>query len=124
MKVTEIAFSAYKVTDVARARAFYEGVLGLKNDGVHGNPEGVWIEYPIGTQTLAITNVQSPWSPSNNGGMVALEVESFDQSIKELHAADVKFYLEPFASPICHMAIIADPDGNTLCIHRRNDRTS
>ena len=29
MKITEIAFSAYPVTDLAPARAFYEGVLGL-----------------------------------------------------------------------------------------------
>lgn len=29
MKVTEIAFSCYPVTDVARAREFYEGVLGF-----------------------------------------------------------------------------------------------
>ena len=29
MKITEIAFSCYAVTDFARARAFYEGVLGL-----------------------------------------------------------------------------------------------
>ena len=39
MKINEVAFSAYKVTDVDRARGFYEGVLGLKNDGVHGGPQ-------------------------------------------------------------------------------------
>ena len=30
LQVIEIAFSAYPVTDIPRARAFYEGVLGLK----------------------------------------------------------------------------------------------
>ncbi len=30
LKVTEIAFSCYPVTDMARARAFYEGVLGFE----------------------------------------------------------------------------------------------
>ena len=30
LKVTEIAFSCYAVTDMARARKFYEEVLGLK----------------------------------------------------------------------------------------------
>jgi len=30
LKVIEIAFSCYAVTDFARARKFYEGVLGLK----------------------------------------------------------------------------------------------
>jgi predicted enzyme related to lactoylglutathione lyase len=121
MKIKEIAFSAYKVTDIPRARAFYEDVLGLKNDGVHGSPEMVWIEYPIGEQTLAITNVDSPWKPSGDGGMVALEVDDFDKAVAEMRTAGVKFNMEPFASPVCRMAIVADPDGNTLCIHRRND---
>ena len=30
LKVTEIAFTCYPVTDMARARKFYEGVPGLK----------------------------------------------------------------------------------------------
>jgi catechol 2,3-dioxygenase-like lactoylglutathione lyase family enzyme len=30
LKVIEIAFCCYAVTDMARARAFYEGMLGLK----------------------------------------------------------------------------------------------
>ena len=30
IRYKEIAFVAYPVTDVARARKFYEGVLGLK----------------------------------------------------------------------------------------------
>ena len=31
LRVTEIAFSCYAVTDMARARKFYEGVLGLNH---------------------------------------------------------------------------------------------
>ena len=30
LKITEIAFSCYAVTNMARARKFYEEVLGLK----------------------------------------------------------------------------------------------
>ena len=40
LKVTEIAFSCYPVTDMARARKFYEGVLGLKPTMVFGEPGG------------------------------------------------------------------------------------
>jgi catechol 2,3-dioxygenase-like lactoylglutathione lyase family enzyme len=29
MKITEFSFIGYPVTDMSRARAFYEGVLGL-----------------------------------------------------------------------------------------------
>ena len=34
LKVSEIAFSCYAVTDMPRARAFYEGVLGLQGTGL------------------------------------------------------------------------------------------
>lgn len=51
MKVTEIAFCCYAVTDIKRSREFYEGVLGLKPTTVH---EGRWIEYEFGPYALAI----------------------------------------------------------------------
>jgi hypothetical protein len=28
--------------------------------------------------------------------------------------------LQPLLTPVCPMAMIFDPDGNTLCIHKRN----
>src|SRR5262249_55613185 len=46
MKTKKIAFTGIPVTGMKRARAFYEGVLGLKVSGEFG--EGVWIEYEIG----------------------------------------------------------------------------
>ena len=52
LKVTEIAFSCYPVTDMARARKFYEGVLGLKPTYVVGEPGGMqWTEYDIANGT-------------------------------------------------------------------------
>ena len=55
MKVTEIAFSCYPVTDMARARKFYEGVLGLKPTMIVGEPGGMqWTEYDIANGTLSI----------------------------------------------------------------------
>lgn len=53
MKITEIAFSTYPVTDVPRARAFYEGVLGLKPTMDHDMGEkGHWIEYDGNSVTI------------------------------------------------------------------------
>ena len=48
LNVTEIAFCCYAVTDVPRARAFYEGVLGLKPAQVIDLPNGQWVEYEVG----------------------------------------------------------------------------
>jgi predicted enzyme related to lactoylglutathione lyase len=119
MKITEIAFSAYPVTDLKRAKKFYEGTLGLEQSRIFGDEKQGWIEYDIGTGTLAITNFGGEWKPSADGGGVALEVENFDSAIAELKSAGTKFRSEPEETRVCHMAIVFDPDGNALCIHKR-----
>lgn len=119
MNVTEIAFSCYAVKDFARARAFYEGVPGLKPGTITKGDYGKWAEYEIGAHTLSI-GCAPGWNPSPDGCNVALEVADFDTAISELRAAGVKFRMEPFPTPVCRMAMIFDPDGNTLCIHQRN----
>jgi predicted enzyme related to lactoylglutathione lyase len=120
LKVTEFAFVGYAVTDMARARAFYEGALNLLPASVFQHDGKSWVEYEVGPHTLAITNMSAEWEPSPNGGGVALEVENFDEAIAALKEKGVKFYREPFASPVCRMALVADPDGNSICIHKRN----
>ncbi|MBK8475498.1 MAG: VOC family protein [Opitutaceae bacterium] len=120
IKVTEIAFTGYPVTDMPRARAFYEGILGLK-PGISYEHEGKhWIEYDIAGAALGITNMVPHWAPSRTGPSVALEVADFEAAIATLRAAEVKFLVEPSASPVCHMAVVADPDGNSVCIHHRD----
>ena len=74
MKVEEIAFSCYPVTDMSRAREFYEGVLGLKATMDHEMEEGHWVEYDIGPGTLAIGRAPG-MNPSNEGCSVSLEVD-------------------------------------------------
>ena len=120
LKVIEVAFSCYAVTDMPRARAFYEGVLGLKPATATGMEcNGQWVEYEIGPHTLSI-GCAPGWKPSPDGCTVALEVENFDAAIAQLRAQDVKFRMEPFQSPVCRMTMIFDPDGNSVCIHKRN----
>jgi len=116
MKVKEIGFVAIPVTDVARARKLYEGVIGLKQSGEF--LDGRWVEYAVGNDTLAIANVNMDWRPSDQGTGAALEVEDFDAAISELRRAKVPFAAEAFESPVCHMAIVQDPDGNKLIIHK------
>jgi catechol 2,3-dioxygenase-like lactoylglutathione lyase family enzyme len=118
MKVVEIAFSCYPVTDMSRARAFYEGVLGLtatmdiQTEGDH------WVEYDIGAGTLAIANAPGI-SPSLDGCSVALEVDDFDKAVAELKAAGVAFNIGPLETPICHLAFVRDPDRNSIGVHKR-----
>jgi predicted enzyme related to lactoylglutathione lyase len=116
MKVMKIGFVGIPVTDLKRARAFYEEVLGLKvSEEMMG---GQWIEYAVGEDTLAIANVGEHWTPSDQGTGTALEVENFDDAIKRLQDRQVPFAAEPFETPCCHMAVVQDPDGNKLMIHK------
>ncbi len=121
LKVIEFAFTGYSVTDMKRAREFYENVLNLKLASTFGEDEetATWVEYELGPHTLAITVGGDMWKPSKDGGGVALEVEDFEQSLKWLKDKGVEPYFGPYESPVCHMALINDPDGNSICIHKR-----
>ena len=89
MKIKGIGFVGVPVTDLKRARAFYEDVLGLKvSDEMMG---GKWIEYGVGDDTLAIANVSGTWTPSDQGTGAALEVEDFDEAIRRLKDRQVRF---------------------------------
>lgn len=119
IRVIEIAFTGYPVTDIARARAFYEGVLQLKSSSVFENEGKSWIEYDVGPGTIAITNMSPEWKPSTSGPAAALEVADFNEAIAALKASSTKFIVEPAESPVCHLAVVTDPDGNSLAIHKR-----
>jgi catechol 2,3-dioxygenase-like lactoylglutathione lyase family enzyme len=68
MQITEIAFSSYPVTDIPRARAFYEGVLKLKvTSETNMGEQGHWVEYEIGPGALGIG--RAPWLETHAGWM-------------------------------------------------------
>lgn len=121
MKVIEIAFTGYVVTDTKRARAFYEGVLGLKESRVFG--DGVrfeWIEYDIGPHTLAVIKSDGKdWLPAPNGTAAALEVDDIDGFEAKLRKSGATIVFEKSESPMCFSLIAADPDGNRIGIHQR-----
>jgi predicted enzyme related to lactoylglutathione lyase len=116
MKINEAAFFAYPVTDMDRSRKFYEGVLGLH---VTQEPGPVkWMEFDLGNATLGL-GCYDGWKPSSDGAMLSLEVDNFDTAIAELKKLPIKFHYEPLETPVCHMAIVEDPDGNRVMIHKR-----
>ena len=122
MQVIEIAFTGYSVTDMKRAKAFYEGVLGLKKSRAFGQYEGEeqWVEYDIGPGCLAlISGGGKDWAPSPTGTAAALEVDDFQGFVKKLRDSGVKFIFEPTESPVCWMVVVADPDGNRVVLHHR-----
>lgn len=114
MRITNLAFVGIPVTDMKRARGFYEGVLGLKPD-----PEMTgdrWTEYAIGEGTLSIACVGDQWRPSDQGTSAALEVENLKDAAARLTEKNVPFH--EVDSPVCRMLLIQDPDGNKVIIHK------
>ena len=121
IKIQEIAFTCYPMTDMARAREFYEGVLGLTPTTIHGGADGTnaWTEYEIAGGAFSIGKADG-WNPTPEGASVGFEIEDFDAAIQHLRDAGVPFKMEPFPTPVCRMAFVLDPDGSAVCIHQRH----
>jgi predicted enzyme related to lactoylglutathione lyase len=117
--VQSIAFTSYPVTDLARARAFYEGIIGLKYEHGFENDGMGFAEYEIGGGYFSILNGAPNWKPSDHGPAIAFEVADFDAAIATLKEKGVRFAMEPFPTQVCHMALILDPDDNQVIIHKR-----
>ena len=111
--------AAVAVRDMGRSRAFYEGVLGLKKTMDHNmGEEGHWVEFDIAYGTLSLGKYPGS-KPTSDGCSVGLEVEDFDAAVKVVQDAGVKIVMGPIETPVCHMLMVSDPDGNTVIIHKR-----
>lgn len=118
--IKAIAFSAYPVSDMTRARQFYEHTLGLTPAQTFGDH---WQEYDLGDSTFAIV-VQSDQAPecyrNSRGTTIAFEVENLEPFIQALQAKNVPVVYGPAEFPACKMAVITDPDQNVIAIHQLN----
>jgi len=114
----KVAFTFYAVTDLPRARAFYEETLGLEVGPVYGDDDKAWVEYDLpGGGCLAISNM-TPAKPGPGGGTIALEVSDREALVERLKGEGVVFASEHIPSPVCDMSIVTDPDGNQLILHQ------
>lgn len=119
----KVAFMFYAVTDLKRARRFYEETLGLKVGPIyaHGDDKA-WVEYDLpGGGCLAISNM-TPAKPGAGGGTIALEVSDREALVARLEKAGVTFASKHIPSPVCDMSIITDPDGNDLILHQLKNK--
>jgi predicted enzyme related to lactoylglutathione lyase len=116
IQIKELAFVFYPVTDIARARKFYEGLLGLKV-GVQLEfvPGQWWIEYDVAGQALAISNAM----PGKPASALALEVANLDQALAAAKAEGAPIAHDVMEFPPCRMFVVRDPDGNEITLHQR-----
>lgn len=119
-KLRKVAFTMYPVTDMARARAFYEGPLGLVTNASDTTP---WVEYDLsGGGCFAITTVMSDAPSASAGGTIAFEVEEIEALVSDLRAAGVRLGGEQLIrGPHCRMMMCFDPDGNSVLLHQLDD---
>lgn len=114
--IKKVAFTYYPVTDMAAARAFYEGVLGLST----GAGDSPWVEYDLpGGGCFAITTVVPDTPSGSAGGTVAFEVEDLPGLVERLKGEGVRVgHHELIKGPHCRMMPVFDPDGNSILLHQ------
>src|SRR5208283_4389431 len=91
--ITEVAFTGTPVTDIKRARAFYEGILGLKP--TMESAGGMWVEYDLGASTLGLGCYGDAWKPSPDGTCIAFEVDDLDAEVSRLKSKGVAIHMDP-----------------------------
>jgi predicted enzyme related to lactoylglutathione lyase len=113
--VKEIAFFAYSVRDVPRARAFYTETLGLKPGQSFGDH---WIEFDVGNATFGIGNGEGlGFQPGSSTG-AAFEVDDLPAMREKLQASGVEVS-DVFEFPNCVTCFASDPEGNRFALHQR-----
>jgi catechol 2,3-dioxygenase-like lactoylglutathione lyase family enzyme len=110
------------VKDMERARAFYEGCLGLKPGGFR--PDGKFV-YRVGGSTLAL--FPKPEGTRADHTAISFQVADIAASIEALKRARVVFedYDFPGLKTVNHVCVLGaekaawfkDSEGNFLCIH-------
>lgn len=110
------------VKDLDRARAFYEGCLGLEPGGLR--PDGKFV-YRVGGSLLAL--FPKPEGTKADHTAVSFQVKDINTSIATLKAAGVVFedYDFPGLKTVHHVCVLGaekaawfkDTEGNCLCIH-------
>jgi catechol 2,3-dioxygenase-like lactoylglutathione lyase family enzyme len=110
------------VKDLTRARAFYEGKLGLKPGGL--KPDGKFTYDCAGT-TLALFPKEGGTKADHTA--VSFRVADIAASIEELERAGVTFedYDFPGLKTVGHVCVLGaekaawflDTEGNILCLH-------
>ena len=107
MKINDIDFTGYPVTDLKRARRFYDEVLNIKPSYVFGDDTTAWVKYDIGAGTLSTSNGALEWKPNAGGGCAGLEEDDFDAALETLDDNQVAHH-PPMDTSVCRRVILAD----------------
>ena len=113
--IRSLDFVGVPSTNAARSRAFYVDTLGLRAD------DKAKFEFWVGDTCFVI------WEPAASGmpfapekaSHLALHVDDVAAARATLEEKGIEFAGDTLDTGVCHMALFADPDGNSLMLHHR-----
>ena len=113
--ISKLDFVGVPTQDPDRAKEFYVGTLGLRQDQraaydfwAGDTCFGIWEPEKFGME----------FTPQRNAHP-AFHVDDVEATRAELEAKGVEFMGDTFDTGVCHMALLRDPDGNDLMLHSR-----
>jgi predicted enzyme related to lactoylglutathione lyase len=113
--VKEMAFIAYSVRDVPRAKSFYGATLGLIQGDSFGDH---WVEFNVGGTTFGVGDgTPLGFEPGASTG-AAFEVDDLQAMRERLKEAGVEVG-DVLEFPACVTCFARDPDGNRFALHQR-----
>lgn len=112
MKVRGIDFTVYLVSDMERSVKFYTDLIGMEPES---NWDNQYVEYIVDGAAFGLY----AGGAKPGGGQVAFNVANLAEALAELRAKGVKVVMETEDTPVCRMAAIADPDGNSVILHEK-----
>lgn len=123
MEVRAVDSVLYKVSNLNRAIEFYRDTLGLPLESTF---RGAWAELTAEQLAIALGRPEADRSSPGpgTGAEVALAVSDVKAAVEDLRAKGVSILREAGEAPVCHMALVADPDGNRIWLHQRKDGTT
>jgi predicted enzyme related to lactoylglutathione lyase len=114
------------VVDMARARGFYEGKLGLKGGATKADGNVI---YPLGSGAQIALHPKEGGTKADHTA-ISFEVPDISASIRELQGAGVVFehYDMPGLKTVDHVCVLGsekaawfrDTEGNYLCLHEES----
>jgi predicted enzyme related to lactoylglutathione lyase len=117
IKLNGIDLSGYMVRDAPRAIAFYRDVFGLEPSMMYPDNRGAEFDLPDGT-TFGLWGGGGkvmPFQPSNG---IQFAVDDLDGAVANLATRDIAVHYRT-ETPLCHMAMIFDTEGNIITLHQR-----
>lgn len=118
MKITKLPFFVLPVTNISRARQFYEDMLQLRASRIFEKDGDGLIDYDIAEGRLRVVCGGALYGDVKPGGMIALEADSFAEVLAHLRANKVPFEKAPVETAESQHAVVLDPDGNRIIVYK------